>query len=65
MRDIYRALLPALAGLLALWLILGFWPLSVGSRVALCLMVILVCGVVLWRRAVAGVASIATPSRNG
>lgn len=49
MRDIYRALLPALAGLFALWLILGFWPLSVSSQVALCLLVVLVCGVVLWR----------------
>lgn len=48
MRDIYRSLLTTLAGLLALWLILGFWPLSVGSRIALSLLVILVCGVMLW-----------------
>lgn len=49
MRDIYRSLLTTLAGLLTLWLILGFWPLSVGSRIALSLLVILVCGVMLWR----------------
>lgn len=50
MRDVYRSLLTALAGVLALWLILGFWPLSVGSRVALSLLVILVCGAMLWRQ---------------
>ncbi|MBJ9260160.1 OmpA family protein [Citrobacter amalonaticus] len=50
MRDVYRSLLTALAGLLALWLILGFWPLSVGSRVALSLLVILVCGAMFWRQ---------------
>lgn len=44
MRDVYRSLLTALAGVLALWLILGFWPLSTGSRLALSLLVILVCG---------------------
>lgn len=49
MRDVYRILLTSLAGLLALWLILGFWPLSIGSRVVLCLLVILACGIVLWR----------------
>ncbi|WP_428945847.1 OmpA family protein [Pantoea sp. FN060301] len=50
MRDIYRSLLTALAAVLALWLILGFWPLSAGSRVALSLLVVLVSGVVLWRQ---------------
>lgn len=50
MRGVYRSLLTALAGVLALWLILGFWPLSVGSRVALSLLVILLCGVMLWRQ---------------
>jgi len=50
MRDVYRTLLTTLTGLLALWLILGFWPLSVGSKVVLCLLVILVCGIVLWRQ---------------
>ena len=49
MRDVYRVLLAVLAGVLALWLILGFCPLSVSSRMMLCLLVILVCGVVLWR----------------
>ncbi|WP_047609068.1 OmpA family protein [Rahnella aquatilis] len=50
MRDVYRSLLTALGAVLSLWLILGFWPLSVGSRVALSLLVILVCAVVLWRQ---------------
>ncbi|WP_167514965.1 OmpA family protein [Enterobacter sichuanensis] len=48
MRDVYRSLLTVLAGVLALWLVLGFWPLSAGSRVALSLLVILVCGGMLW-----------------
>ena len=50
MRDVYRILLTILTGLLALWLILEFWPLSVSSRVVLCLLVILVCGIVLYRQ---------------
>lgn len=40
----------ALGVVLALWLILGFWPLSVGNRVALSLLVILPGGVMLWRQ---------------
>lgn len=50
MRDVYPSLLTALGGVLALWLIQGFWPLSVGSRMALSLLVILVCGGMLWRQ---------------
>ena len=50
MRDFYRSLLIALAGILALWLILGFWPLSIGSRAALSLLVMLVCGMMLWHQ---------------
>jgi len=50
MRDAYRSLLTALGAVLALWLILGFWPLSTGSRVALSLLVILVSGVMFWRQ---------------
>lgn len=50
MRDVYWTLLTTVAGVLALWLILGFWPLSVGSRVALSLLVTLVCGVMLWHQ---------------
>lgn len=50
MRDAYRSLLTALSAVLALWLILGFWPLSVTSRVALSLLVILVCGMMLWHQ---------------
>ena len=50
MRDAYRSLLTALGAVLAMWLILGFWPLSTGSRVALSLLVILVSGVMFWRQ---------------
>ena len=50
MRDAYRSLLTTLGAVLALWLILGFWPLSSGSRVALSLLVVLVSGVMLWRQ---------------
>lgn len=50
MRDAYRSLLIALGAVLALWLILGFWPLSTGSRVALSLLVVLVSGVMFWRQ---------------
>lgn len=49
MRDVYRILLTILTGLLGLWLILVFWPLTVGSRVAFCLLIIIACGLVLWR----------------
>jgi len=50
MRDAYRSLLTALGAVLALWLILGFWPLSTGSRVALSLLAVLVSGVMFWRQ---------------
>jgi len=50
MRDAYRSLLTALSTVLALWLILGFWPLSVTTRVALSLLIILVCGMMLWHQ---------------
>ena len=50
MRDVYRSLLTVLAAVLGLWLVLGFWPLSVSSQVALSLLIVLVCGVVLWRQ---------------
>ncbi|MDI9766266.1 OmpA family protein [Pantoea dispersa] len=50
MRDAYRSLLTALGAVLALWLILGFWPLSTGSRAALSLMVVLVSGGMFWRQ---------------
>ena len=48
MRDAYRSLLTALGAVLALWLILGFWPLSTFSRVALSLLIVLVSGVMFW-----------------
>lgn len=47
-----RYLLTVLAAALSLWLILGFWPLSVGNRVALSLVVILICAGMLWRQRV-------------
>lgn len=50
MRDVYRILLTALTGLLALWLILAFWPLSVGSQVVFCLLTVVVCGILGWRQ---------------
>ncbi|EOL8945471.1 OmpA family protein [Cronobacter dublinensis] len=50
MRDAYRSLLTVLGAVLALWLILGFWPLSTGSRVALSLLVALVSGVMFLRQ---------------
>lgn len=50
MRDAYRSLLIALGAVLALWLILGFWPLSSGSRVALSLLVVLVSGAMFWHQ---------------
>jgi len=50
MRDAYRSVLTALGAVLALWLILGFWPLSTDSRVALSLLVVLVSGVMFWRQ---------------
>ncbi|EWG74276.1 MULTISPECIES: OmpA family protein [unclassified Enterobacter] len=48
MRDTYRSLLTAQGAILALWLVLGFWPLSTGSRVALGLLVALAAGVIFW-----------------
>ncbi|MBB1199840.1 OmpA family protein [Enterobacteriaceae bacterium 89] len=50
MRDVYRSLLTAFGALLAFWLVLGFWPLSVTSRIVLCLLISLVSGVLLWRQ---------------
>lgn len=50
MRDIYRILLLVLIGLLALWLILAFWPLSIKSQVVLCLLIVLICGILGWRQ---------------
>lgn len=50
MRDAYRSLLTALGAVLALWLILGFWPLPTGSRVAFSLLVVLVAGMIFWRQ---------------
>lgn len=50
MRDAYRSLLTVLGAVLALWLILGFWPLSTSSRVALSLLIVLVTGVMFWRQ---------------
>ncbi|MBF7978974.1 MULTISPECIES: OmpA family protein [Rahnella] len=53
MRGLTRLLLLLLGTCLALWLITGFWPLGTGSRVALSMMVVIVCGAVAyfqWRR---------------
>lgn len=53
MRGLTQLLLLLLGTCLALWLILGFWPLGTGSRVALSLLVIACSGAVgyfQWRR---------------
>ncbi|EOL8967124.1 hypothetical protein ACM92D_003157 [Cronobacter dublinensis] len=50
MRELNSALLTMLAAVLALWLVLGFWPVSAGSRVALAVCILLMCAAVLWRQ---------------
>ena len=44
MRGLTQLLLLLLGTCLALWLILGFWPLGTGSRVALSMLVVILCG---------------------
>lgn len=48
MREYSRVLLTILVATLSLWLVAGFWPLSVRSRVVLTLGILLICGAVLW-----------------
>uniref|UniRef100_UPI0035267829 OmpA family protein n=1 Tax=Enterobacter wuhouensis TaxID=2529381 RepID=UPI0035267829 len=50
MREYPRVVLILLATVLALWLVLGYWPLSGGSRFALSLCISLICGAALWRQ---------------
>jgi outer membrane protein OmpA-like peptidoglycan-associated protein len=53
MRRLTQLILLLLGACLALWLILGFWPLGTGSRIALSMLVIIVCGAMgyfQWRR---------------
>jgi outer membrane protein OmpA-like peptidoglycan-associated protein len=53
MRGLTQLMLLLLAACLSLWLILGFWPLSVGSRVALSVVVVIIASAVgyfQWRR---------------
>lgn len=53
MRGLTPLLLLLLSACLALWLILGFWPLGTGSRVALSIVVVILCGGVgyfQWRK---------------
>ncbi|VUS33499.1 OmpA family protein [Klebsiella pasteurii] len=50
MRELSRTALTALSTVLALWLVLGFWPLSAGGRLALSLCTLLISGVALWRQ---------------
>ncbi len=50
MRDVYLSLLTMLAAILGLWLILGFWPLSISSQAVLSLLVVLITCVTLWRQ---------------
>jgi outer membrane protein OmpA-like peptidoglycan-associated protein len=44
MRGLTQLLLLLLGACLALWLILGFWPLGTSSRVALSMLVVILCG---------------------
>ncbi|WP_336221606.1 OmpA family protein [Citrobacter amalonaticus] len=48
MRDASRAVLTVLATLLALWLVLGFWPLTGVSQGILSLFILLIAGTALW-----------------
>lgn len=50
MRDNARRLLTLLTVILALWLALGFWPLSIGNQVIVSLCILLVGGAALWRQ---------------
>ncbi|CAM4336473.1 OmpA/MotB domain-containing protein [Yersinia intermedia] len=53
MRGLTQLLLLLLGACLALWLILGFWPLGMGSRVALSMLVVILCAAVgyfQWRK---------------
>ncbi|HHL2559074.1 TPA: OmpA family protein [Yersinia enterocolitica] len=53
MRGLTPLLLLLLGTCLALWLILGFWPLGTGSRVVLSMLVVILCGAVgyfQWRK---------------
>lgn len=49
MRDYTRGFITILTTVLALWLVLGFWPVSTASRLVLSFCVLLICGAVLWR----------------
>ncbi|MEN3752181.1 OmpA family protein [Mangrovibacter sp. SLW1] len=51
MRDFYPRLLTILGAAFVLWLILGFWPLAVASKSVFSLLVVLVCGTMVWRQA--------------
>ena len=50
MRDNARRLLTLLTVILALWLVLGFWPLSIGNQVIFSLCILLAGGAALWRQ---------------
>ncbi|KLP52842.1 ompA family protein [Enterobacter genomosp. O] len=50
MRELSRTVLTLLAAVLALWLVLGFWPLSTVSRSVLSVCILLVCSAALWHR---------------
>lgn len=50
MRELSRTVLTLLVAVLALWLVLGFWPLSTVSRSVLSVCILLVCGAALWHR---------------
>lgn len=47
MRQLTRTLLTLFAAVLALWLVVGFWPISTISRSVLSVCILLVCGAAL------------------
>ena len=49
MRAYSRIFLTIFAAVLALWLVLGFWPVSIWNRVALSVFILFMSGLVLWR----------------
>lgn len=53
MRGLTQLILLLLATCLSLWLILGFWPLGTGSRMALSMLVVIISGAtgyIQWRK---------------
>ena len=56
MRDNARRLLTILTVILALWLALGFWPLSIGNQVivSLCILLVSSCKSAIYCKCISG-----------